>query len=300
MKKSLTRRDFLKIAASAPFLYFTPVPSGAKANNLHEGKNHPTSRVVLIRDPDVLDQQKKPRAEVVQKMMDEAIMKLLNEKDPVGVWKKIINPSDIVGIKTNVWSYIPTTSAVEQAIWQRVRDVGVPENNISIDDRGVRRNPIFQKATALINARPARTHHWSGIGSCIKNYIMFTPRPSAYHGDSCADLARIWFEYNLKDKTRLNILVMFTPLFHGIGPHHYSEKYTWPYCGLIMGTDPVAVDSTGLRIIEAKRKEYFGEEKPLQPPAKHIFLAETRHRLGVADPARIEVIKLGWTDGSLI
>ncbi|OQX54236.1 MAG: hypothetical protein B5M54_05610 [Candidatus Aminicenantes bacterium 4484_214] len=300
MKKSFTRRDFLKITASVPLTHLVSRAFGNKVSPYQTSKNLPSTKVVLIRDPEALDQQKKPRDAVIQKMMDEAIMKLLDEKDPREAWQKIIKPDDIVGIKTNVWSYIPTTSAVEQAIWQRIREVGVPQSNISIDDRGVRRNPVFQKATALINARPARTHHWAGMGSCIKNYIMFTPRPSAYHGDSCADLARIWFEYNLKDKTRLNILVMLTPLFHGIGPHHYSEKYTWPYCGLIMGTDPVAVDSTGLRIIEAKRKEYFGEKRPLQPPAKHIFLAEKRHHLGVADPSRIELIKLGWLEGSLI
>ena len=40
---------------------------------------------------------------------------------------------------------------------RRVRDAGVPEAELSIDDRGVRKNPIFQRATALINARPARS-----------------------------------------------------------------------------------------------------------------------------------------------
>ena len=299
MKKSLTRRDFLKITASAPLVGFLSAGELSRIGG-RTTTSSAKARVVLIRDPRALDSQKKPRAEVIQRMLDEAVQTLLGEKDPLTAWKRLIKPTDIVGIKSNVWRYIPTTTEVEQAIWRRVREVGVPEKNIAIDDRGVRRNPVFQKATALINARPARTHHWSGLGTCVKNYIMFVPRPSAYHGDSCADLAKIWFEYGLKDKTRLNILVMLTPLFHGIGPHHYSERYTWPYCGLIVGLDPVAVDSTGLRIIEAKRKEYFGRERPLQPPAKHIFLADTRHHLGVADPAKIELITLGWAEGRLI
>ena len=104
----------------------------------------------------------------------------------------------------------------------------------------------------------------------------------------------------VKGKTRLNILVMLTPLFHGAGPHHFSPKHTWPYRGLLVGLDPVAVDSTGVRILAAKREAFFGEERPLSPPAKHIQLADTRHHLGNANPASIELVKLGWDDGVLI
>ena len=295
-KKTFTRRDFLKVAAVTPVM-------GAVAGSLKipaAEKPLQKSKVVLIRDENALLSFKKPDAEVVQRMLDEAVTILVGEKDVTKAWKTLISPDDIVGIKTNIMRYLPTTSEVENAIKKRILDVGVAENNIGIDDRGVRNNPIFKKATALINARPARTHHWSGIGSCIKNYIMFVPKAFEYHGDSCADLATIWKDLNLKDKTKLNILVMLNPQFHTVGPHSYADKYIWEYKGLIVSKDPVAADSTGLRIIEAKRKEYFGEDVPMKTPAKHIRLAETRHGLGVADPAKIELIKLGWEDGILI
>lgn len=67
-----------------------------------------------------------------------------------------------------------------------------------------------------------------------------------------------------------------------------------------MGIDPMAVDATGVCIFQAKRRDYFGGERPLNPPAKHIFLADTRHHLGTADPGRIELIKLGWEEDRLI
>ena len=129
---------------------------------------------------------------------------------------------------------------------------------------------------------------------------MFVSQPSSLHGDSCADLATVWNRPEVAGKTRLNILVMITPLFHGVGPHHFNRKYTWSYSGLIVGFDPVAVDSVGVRILMAKRKEYFKEERPLSPPPKHIFLADTRHKLGTADINRIDLVKLGWQDGILI
>lgn len=129
---------------------------------------------------------------------------------------------------------------------------------------------------------------------------MFVPRPNEYHSDSCADLATIWKLPLVKDKTRLNILVMFTPQFHGVGPHSYNPKYIWKYHGIIVGFDPVAVDSIGVRILQARRNEYFGEMRPLNPPPKHVFLADTRHHLGTADPKNINLIKLGENQGILI
>ncbi len=298
-KKVLTRRQFIKntsVAAigSSLFLGAPGIMFGK------EDKTTAKTTVVLVRNKDVLDANGKPKYEVVLEMLDTAITTLTGKKDPAAAWQTLIKPEDIVGIKSNVWTFIPTTTQVEQALKKRVMDVGVSEADIGIDDRGVRRNPVFKKATALINARPMRSHHWSGVGSLIKNYIMFVPDPSSYHGDSCADLAKIWYEPLVKGKTRLNVLVMFTPQFHGVGPHNFNPRYVWKYHGLIAGFDPVAVDAAGLRIIQAIRKEFFGEDRPLNPPAKHILLADTRHHLGTADPNKIKLIKLGYKEGIFI
>ena len=92
------------------------------------------------------------------------------------------------------------------------------------------------------------------------------------NASACADLATLWQLPIVKDKTRLNILVMLTPQFHNIGPHHFDPMYIWPYKGLIVSTDPVAADAVGLRIIQQKRLEVFGQERPLQPTAHHIRL----------------------------
>jgi len=139
-----------------------------------------------------------------------------------------------------------------------------------------------------------RAHHWSGVGTLIKNYIMFIPDPDNYHGDSCATLASIWEKPHVKGRTRLNVLGMLTPQFHAVGPHNFNPKYVWSYYGFLVGFDPVAVDATGLRIIQAKRQEFFGEERPLSPPAKHIFTADTQYHLGTADPNKIELVKIGY------
>jgi hypothetical protein len=145
-----------------------------------------------------------------------------------------------------------------------------------------------------------RAHAWAGVGGCLKNYIMFCPSPPDYHPDSCVDLGALWNLPAVKGKTRLNILVMLTPQFHCLAPHHFDRQYTWPYGGLLVGTDPVAVDAVGLKIIEARRRLYFKEETPMRPPAKHIAAAESRHGIGIADMNRIEIVRIGWKEDILI
>ncbi|MGD8414729.1 MAG: DUF362 domain-containing protein [Candidatus Latescibacterota bacterium] len=296
--KTITRREFLKTGAAgaaAGALYLNQPARLFAGEKPVDG-----SRVVLIRSKDVLDGDLRVRPEPLTEMLDEAVVALTGENDAASAWGTIAGAGDVVGIKTNVWNYLSTPESLEHTVTGRLIEAGVDEAEISVDDRGIRSNPVFKKSTVLVNARPLRTHHWAGVGTLLKNYIMFVDTPSAYHPDSCADLAKIWKLPQVEGKTRLNILVALTPLFHGVGPHHYNPKYVWGYGGLLVGFDPVAVDATGVRILNAKRTEYFGEDRPINPPPKHVFLADTRHHLGTADPEKIELIKLGWSDGALI
>jgi len=297
MKTKLTRRKMLQksatLALGSAFLMHVPV-------RIFGGNQEKPSRVVLIRDKALLDASGNINTQVLSTMVDEGMIKLTRSGSPAEAWKQIIRPEDVVGIKTNYWNPLRTPIELENIIKARVMATGVTEGNVSINDRGVLNDPVFKRATALINTRPMRTHAWSGVGSLLKNYIMFTPQPSSFHGDSCADLAKLWELPGVKGKTRLNILVMITPLFHGVGSHHFNKEYTWPYQGLILGFDPVAVDAVGVKILEARRKEYFKEDRPLNPPAKHIALADTRHHLGNADMSRIDLVKSGWQEGLLV
>ena len=59
-------------------------------------------------------------------------------------------------------------------------------------------------------------------------------------------------------------------------------QWTWPYNGLIVGRDPVALDYTGWQIIEKKRAEVG--MKSLKEAAARAHLH--RHGGGCAAPAR--------------
>jgi hypothetical protein len=294
MKTIITRRDFLKIGAAAAVGGIIGLPRTATAAAV--GK----SRVVLIRNKEVVGASGSIQAEVLEQMLDQAVTTLLGTPDPMTAWQQLVKPEDVVGIKSNVWYYLPTPRSLEAAIQGRLLQAGVKKENISADDRGVLSNPVFQRATALINTRPMRTHYWSGLGTLLKNYIMFTPRPSDYHDNACERLGALWHFPQVKGKTRLNILVMLTPQFHGVGPHSFSKEHIWNYCGLIVSTDPVSADATGARIIQKKRDDFFGARKPISPPLNHITAADTRFGLGNSRPEMIEVIKLGWDENILI
>jgi hypothetical protein len=295
-KKVITRRDFIRVGSCLTMgsLMGLPLIGGVSA------KKSEKSRVVLIRDKNVLDSRGQLSESVLQNMLDKAVTAIMDTQDPVSAWKQLVTPADIVGIKTNVWHYLRTPESLEVAIWNRLLDAGVKKENISATDRGVREDSVFKRSTALINVRPMRTHHWSGLGTLLKNYIKFVPSPWMYHGNSCEKLGAIWQLPHVVGKTRLNILVMLTPLFHGVGPHHFSSRYVWPYSGLIVSRDPVAADATGASIIQAKRNLFFSTEKPISPPALHIAAASNRFGLGNSRADQIQLVRLGWEEDILV
>jgi hypothetical protein len=289
---SLDRRGFLHVgggAAAATLL-------GAGRTGAADAK----ARVVLVRRREALGADGRVSGPVVHEMLKEAVAALLGEKDAGAAWRRIVQPSDVVGVKSNAWGALPTPPELEQAIREEIVRAGVRPENVAVDDRGVRSNPVFQRMTALVNVRPMRTHAWSGLGTCLKNVILFVDNPPDYHDDACASLGAIWHLPPLAGKARLNVLVMLTPQFHSVGPHSFAKELTWPYYGLLVGLQPVPVDATGARIIQAKRRLHFGADRPISPSPHHIEIAGARYGLGPSDPARIDLVRLGLADDSLL
>jgi len=299
MEKQITRRDLLKktaaMAVGGSILLNTPLKSWAK-----ETQTVKKSKVVLIRNEKLFADGDQPDPAIAAQMLDYALCTLTRKGNAKEAWASIVKPTDVVGIKTNEWDKFPTPEIVNDLLRERVIQAGVKEDRVNVKDRDVLDDPVFQKATALINVRPMRTHAWAGVGTCIKNYIQFSSNRPSYHDDSCASLALLHELPIVKGKTKLHILILFNPTFHHRTAQDISPEYQWKYSGLIAGFDPVAVDSVGLRIIQAKRNAFFGENKPLNPPAKHIELADTRYHLGNADPEKIELVKLGWDSESFV
>jgi len=86
----------------------------------------------------------------------------------------------------------------------------------------------------------------------------------------------------------------------GREPIFFDRRYVWPYKGLLMGTDPVAVDAVGAHLLQVKRIAFFGEDRTLDVPPVHIAVADKKYHIGVSDLKRIQLVKLGWMEDVLI
>lgn len=311
--EKVTRRQFLIRGTSAA----VGAAVSVKGLSAAEEKAEKKSRVVLVRSEDVLDANARVSAKVLQKMLDAAVMRFSGESTPKAAWAKYIKPSDIVGVKMNVMMNA-THPEVVRAIVRRLLDIGVKDNNIITWDRnnagigmeGVEtRNRHFgydpkthiskivtEKCTAFINVPGVKAHWLSGIAVALKNWVGVARGLNvsdkgvtyAIHADSCAECCKFNAMPVIRDKCRLVIVDALRPLCHA-GPQ-VSPRYLWPYKGLLVSTDPVAVDVVCQRIVQEQRdKLNLG---PIRPPAKHIPLADKKYHLGTSNWDKIEVVRV--------
>jgi len=235
-------------------------------------------------------------AKVVGEMLDAAMMAFTSEKDPAKVWQHFFKAQDSVGVKITrcEWHRIHTDPAVVDAVTARIAAAGVARGRVRVEDYGL---PLAE-CTALINVPSVKVHSLTGIAVSIKNYINFSNQPSAYHHDGSVKLGETWLLPNVKGKTRLIVVDMLRPYF-GPGPQ-INPLHRWDYKGILVGTDPVAIDTVCLHICQAKRNLFKGEEWPISPPPRSVAAADTQYHLGTSDPMKIKLVRLGWESDALI
>jgi uncharacterized protein (DUF362 family) len=321
LRSPITRRDFVRGTA------FAMVGLSAGVNVLGcEGKpsehlplvkkpyTREKSKVVLARNHSIMDEKHKPKQSVVEDMLNEAILILTDGEGPVLAWRRFIKPSDTVGIKMNV-QMTATHLEVVKAIVKSLHAIGVADQKIIIWDRdkvgigyegvenrnrsfGFRNNIskiITDYCTALINVPGTKVHWLAGIGVALKNWLGAVNKINTkdrfvsfrLHSDSCAEACSINAIPVIRDKCRLIVVDALRPLFHG-GPQ-VDPKYLWDYKGLLISTDPVATDTVCLKILQDKRNEFKGRDWPINPPAKHIFVADNKYGLGNSNWDKIEL-----------
>ena len=308
----LTRREFIIRGSSAAL----GAAVGAGHLAAAETKAAEKSRVVVVQSDDALDALSKPKPEVVQKMLDSAILRFSGESDAKAAWAKYFKPSDTVGVKMNVMMNA-TNPEVVRAIVTRLLDLGVKDENIIIWDRdrggigmegvSTRNRPfghdekthvskiVTEMCTALINVPGVKAHWVTGIAVALKNWVgvirgLNPPDQGAtyaIHADNGAEVCMFNAMPVIRDKCRLVIVDALRPLCHA-GPQ-VNPQYLWDYKGILVSTDPVAMDTVCARIIQEQRDKLgLG---PFQPPAKHLAHADKKYRLGVSDWDNIELIK---------
>lgn len=152
---------------------------------------------------------------------------------------------------------------------------------------------VTQHATALINVPVLREHALAGVSIALKNYYGAIHNPNKYHSDGCSPfVADVSTHPDIRGKTRLNICDAVKVQFHG-GPG-YKPKRVSHFGGILVSTDPVALDTVGTHEIDKLRKSNglrtLREEG--RYPAYLSIASDERHALGVSDRSRIDVINM--------
>ena len=150
---------------------------------------------------------------------------------------------------------------------------------------------VAEEVDALICVPVLKDHNLAGASLGMKNFYGAIHNPNKYHSDNCdpfvADVVAHRF---IAPKWRLTVCDATRAQYHA-GPAR-NPAFAWPFGGLVVGADFVAVDAVCADLIDAQRKA-----KGLKPlaedgrPAKHIMTAAARG-LGVGDLSKIERIEV--------
>jgi uncharacterized protein (DUF362 family) len=152
---------------------------------------------------------------------------------------------------------------------------------------------LTRTCDAVINLPVLKDHGIVGVTMALKNFFGAIHNPNKYHSN-CGDpyVADVYMLPPIRRKVRLHICEAITPQYEG-GPS-YMPHWSWPFHGLIVSRDPVALDYTGWQIIEQKRAE---KALPTLRAARRepVYIAraaDAQHRLGTNLPSLIDRMEI--------
>lgn len=177
-----------------------------------------------------------------------------------------------------------------------VRIMGTDSKNVGYDDTelsfGVAKSRLSKFLTrtcdCMINVPILKHHSGAGVTLAMKNMYGVNNNPNTLHENSCCPgVADLYMLRPIREKFRFVVADCMTACFEG-GPG-FKPQYSWKHNGIMVATDPVAIDYTAWQIIDRKRAERG--LKPLAdsgtPPNYIAVAADASHRLGTNDPDRI-------------
>ena len=291
------------------------------------------SRVVIARDAKVRSAASGFDSAPVARLLDRAMQAAFDCDSPVEPWKKVVRPGEVVGLKVNCLGGRGNATRPElvEAITERLRQAGITE--IVIWDRqnsdleranyklaehgsGLRCfgndalgfendlstfgkagsllcRTLTQVCDAVINLPVLKDHGIAGVTLALKSMFGAIHNPNKYHSDAGNPyVADVFALAPIRQKARLHICDGLNAQYEG-GPS-FMPQWMWPYNGLLVSRDPVALDYVGWKIIAKKRAEVgmkpFAELK--REPVYIATAADAEHRLGTCDPKRIEQVEI--------
>ena len=223
-----------------------------------------------------------------------------------------------------------TRPVVVEAIVRRLREAGVPDTRIIIWDRLSRdlksagfpisvrgtevqcfgnekagyenqltlhrsvasllARTLTRHCSVVINVPVLKDHNICGVTLAMKNFFGAIHNPNKYHltaGDPY--IADLYSHPAIRRKTVLTVADALSAQCNGGPP--FMPRWSWNFGGLLLATDPVAMDTIGWRMIEKRRATHgLPTLAEARRPPTYIQTAQALG-VGVASSERIEVIE---------
>jgi uncharacterized protein (DUF362 family) len=343
---NLSRRDFIKkTSVSALGISMLGSISSIFTNDLFGKSVDPKSRIVLVRNSNVIDENGMINLPLLKEMLEKGILSFSGEKSNKDFWQKKFSKSETIGLKVNTLGLNSITgtnltdhfSALTNAIIESFTASGFDDNNFIIWDRSeeelksagyvihkekdktrivgsveTRRGeggigfteqefPVGEKKTklakiltelcsSLINIPQLKDHGTAGFTGALKNHYGTISNAREFHSNNCTNpgIPEINLIPEIRDKQKLIITDALMGVFNG-GPR-WERNFMWPFGGILIGTDPVAMDTVMLNIINEKRK-LEGMSPISENVTKHIKLS-AELGIGKNNLSQIELIEI--------
>lgn len=256
--------------------------------------------------------------DVIERVLDD-LMRSVTGKGPNEAWRQFFSPSDTIGIMISTGAYPVQVATVEVLVDRLVKSGFAPQRiivfggderevfsagfSISRDPGGVRvlgtesegyrggiSRIVSEYCDAIINVASLRADPELGMAGCVANTLAAVPNVKRVAARQQPEtLPGIAAHAAVRRKIRLNLLEAYLPLLEMAG----QTRTTWQYKGLLAGTDMVAVDTVGWRILQAGGKASKGDDWPLSPEPEYLRVAYEKHQLGQSQDDQISIALSG-------
>jgi hypothetical protein len=281
--------------------------------------------------PKLLYPQGRVDFDVVEQLLDRSMLSLTG-KPPAQAWQQFCVPSGTVGIMVEAGRY-PVQVATVEILVDRLVNAGIPPSNIIVfsgderdlfaagfninhDPAGVRvlgaesegfrggiSRIVSDYCDTLISVGSLQVDPDLGMAGCLASTLAAVPNAQrlALRRDPLA-LPSVAAHPALRHKIRLNVLEAYVPLVDFVG----EQKTAVQYRGLLVGTDMVAVDAVGRKVLQGCRNKQGGREGapggdwPLPSAPDYLAAARDVYHLGQSDPKDITVRLIGYAEDAFV
>lgn len=295
-----TRRALLRAAAgwtlggmaARAALPPTSAPASAPASGPAPGPVTPwwmrrwprRARVIDIRSPRVVNESFVDDL-VLSDMLDLALRKLTDSKDPAGGWRQILGDARRIVVKFNSVgaNVLGTNEVMANVLVHSLAAAGYGTDRVALIEtpaymprrlksripaggwgppirlgrRLEKLEPLanyVHEADAIINVALLKTHQIAGMSGCMKNLShAVIRRPARYHDHGCSPyVPQVVASQPVSSRLKLNI-VNALRIIVDHGPDARREDVS-AYGGLLVSFDPLAIDEIGLSILAVERR----------------------------------------------